>query len=259
MADNDQFHDIPEDVNLPAAGAQPAPVAAVSVKLPEFWSSNPSMWFAQVEASFRRARITVSQTKYDYVFEKLPERVLPSVQDVVAAVNDATPDPYALLKARLCSSFGRNKWQLAYALLDHPDLGDRRPSALMDDMLALLPHGDLADVKFLAMFIRRLPQHMQDHLGTKEFASARAMAEHADLLWDSRGSRPVTAAAVQVAPPARRQSPVGGRRRSPSSNRRSQTPGPAKICWAHRKYGADARTCRLPCGFSGNAPAADGN
>jgi hypothetical protein len=39
----------------PLGGGQ---VIAVGVKLPEFWTSDPDMWFAQADAVFRRANIT---------------------------------------------------------------------------------------------------------------------------------------------------------------------------------------------------------
>jgi hypothetical protein len=51
-----------------------------------------------------------------------------------ALVSDIEADPvkqatsYLLIKNALLTSFGKTKWQMAYALLDHPDLGDRRPS-----------------------------------------------------------------------------------------------------------------------------------
>ena len=51
-------------------------VTAVPLKLPEFWTSDPAMWFARVEAQFRRAQISVQMTKFDAVIEKLPQDVL---------------------------------------------------------------------------------------------------------------------------------------------------------------------------------------
>jgi|LakMenEpi03Aug12_release.lakeMendotaPanAssembly.Ray.scaffolds.fasta_scaffold4999857_1 hypothetical protein len=57
-----QFH-----IQQAVAAALAAPVAAhVAVKLPYFWVKDPKMWFAQAEAQFRRARITVEGTKYDH-------------------------------------------------------------------------------------------------------------------------------------------------------------------------------------------------
>jgi hypothetical protein len=60
----------------PPAQQQLASVSAVAVKLPEFWTSDPIMWFWQAEACFRRSNITTSSTMYDHVLMKLPEAVV---------------------------------------------------------------------------------------------------------------------------------------------------------------------------------------
>ena len=43
------------------------------------------------------------------------------------------------MKAHLCKNFGKSKWQLVYALLDSPGLGDRRPSQLLQDRPTTAP------------------------------------------------------------------------------------------------------------------------
>jgi hypothetical protein len=73
--------------------------APVNVKLPEFWSADPDLWFSQAEAAFRRTHVLDSHVHYDFVLMKLPEDVLISVRDVVRAVTDDTEDPYGLLKS----------------------------------------------------------------------------------------------------------------------------------------------------------------
>jgi hypothetical protein len=69
---------------------QPAPtpqpnisINAVTVKLPKFWSADPTTWFAQAEAAFRPSNVTVSYTKYDHVSMKLPCDVVMTVRDLV--------------------------------------------------------------------------------------------------------------------------------------------------------------------------------
>ncbi len=44
------------------------------------------MWFAQAEAQFRLARITVEGTKYDHVLVKLPEDVIMSVRALIIEI-----------------------------------------------------------------------------------------------------------------------------------------------------------------------------
>ncbi len=51
------------------------------------------MWFAQVEAQFRRARNTVEGTKYDHVLVKLPEDIIMSVRALISQI-EADPNSF---------------------------------------------------------------------------------------------------------------------------------------------------------------------
>ncbi len=82
----------------------PIQVNAVAVKLPDFWTADPTTWFAQAEAAFRRSNVTASYTKYDHVLMKLPQDVVMSVRDLVNSMQPNTPDAYEHLKARLTST-----------------------------------------------------------------------------------------------------------------------------------------------------------
>jgi len=272
---------IAEALAAAAAAAPPPPpaaVAAVGVKLPEFWVSDPDMWFSQTEAVFRRSNVTASFTKYDHVLMKLPEAVVVSVRNLVAAVRPTDPDPYEKLKARLTASYAKTRWQQVFALLRHPDIGDRRPSQLMNEMLALLPAGENGDsTLFLGLFLLRLPVSMRDHLAAADLNTADEMAKHADTLWDARAGDSAVASvsaavdAVSVTSPRRRSPARDSRHRSPERHRqpgrnddrqpRRQTPGrdsgrdsraSPKICFYHRAWGAKAEKCEGPCTWAGN-------
>jgi len=235
---NEQLARLQLGQQVPAAALQPAAVAHIAVKLADFWVSDPDVWFLQTEAEFGRARITVSRTKYQYVLPRLPEK---------------------------------SKWQRGFAIIDHPDIGDRRPSQLMSDMLALLPAENEPDTLFLCHFLRRLPVSMRDHLAAADCNTAEEMATYADRLWDARAGQPVSHVSPQDASvdavDSRSTSP-GGARRAPGGHYaqrgkrgrggqnsgggqpRSSTPGP--LCRLHKKWGARARDCEKPCSWSGN-------
>jgi hypothetical protein len=136
-----QLHLQQQQAPIPPQQQPNIQVNAVAVKLPDFWAADPTTWFRQAEAAFRRSNITVSSTMYDHVLMKLPQDVVMSVRDLVNSVEPTTPDPYEQLKARLTDCYAKTRWQQCFALLDLPPLGDRRPSHLMNEMLALLPTG----------------------------------------------------------------------------------------------------------------------
>jgi len=184
LAVNAALANMPQQPPPPAAAVT---VNAVAVKLPEFWKADPNTWFSQAEASFRRSNVTASYTKYDHVLMKLPCDVVMSVRDLVNSMQPNTPDAYEQLKARLTDSYAKTRWQQVFALIDLPALGDRRPSHLMNEMLALLPTGSNKDDSlFLGLFQRKLPTTMRDHLAAADHQTATSMAKHADVLWDAR-------------------------------------------------------------------------
>jgi hypothetical protein len=255
--------DPPPVIPVVAAAGGDDVVGAVTAgfRLPDFWVEDPTVWFLQVDAKFRRARITSSRVKYEYVLPLLPPKVMTQCRDVlIAASNDEEADPFARLRERLVGSYTPSKWQLAYRIIHHPDIGDRRPSQLMASMLALLPVGEQPNVLFQALFLERLPEDMRKTLGSMKFESCREMAAHGDLVWDAAMEHGQVVAAVQrsSSPAGRSGSPVRSGRRE----RRSGTPGPGKkdgLCRYHHRWGAAAHQCVPPCSWSGNAPAAGGN
>ena len=172
---------------------------------------------------------------------------------IMNATSSSTP--YEDLKAKLVSSYTLTRWQRINRLIHHPALGDRRPTALMDAMLALLPDDEVPGSLFLGLFLERLPVEMRDHLVANEFKNPSEMALHADKLWDARrtqSSDPLLAAAATSPSRARTRE-----RGSTSPSRRAQTPGPSAAgeCYFHKRFGSAANNCRPPCNFPGNARA----
>jgi hypothetical protein len=262
----------PESAPRPAAAhAAPAAVAAVSVKLPEFWMDDPEMWFAQAEAHFRRAGITVSATKFDYVLMQLPAKARTSVREIVR-IADTLPDPYEVMKTKLTASYTKSRWRLVFELFEHPDLGDRRPSEMMDALLSLLPPGEPPGDLFMGQFLKRLPASMRSQLALEEFKNPAQLAASADSLWDARGSPQSSVSAVgRSVSPGRRDSASPSRQRvrqrSPDRprDRRRPTPGPGSrveqdsgLCYYHDRWGRRAHKCEAGCSWTGNGTAAGG-
>ena len=66
-----------------APPAQPA-VAAVALKLPAFWTSDPEVWFAQVaQYQKRNPPITTDQTKFEYVVTSLEPAAAKEVRSII--------------------------------------------------------------------------------------------------------------------------------------------------------------------------------
>ena len=127
---------------------------AVSLKLPAFWEAQPAVWFLQAEAQFHIRKITEDTTKYYYVVSSLDQHTSSRILDILQ--NPPASDKYASLKSRLLDTFGISRRDRASRLLHPHDIGDRKPSEIMDEMLSLL-----ADHEFCLLseqiFLEQLP------------------------------------------------------------------------------------------------------
>jgi hypothetical protein len=264
-------------------------IAAVSkVDLPAFWEADPVLWFRQCESAFRRAGTVSSGVKFDHVVGKLPNAVSLSCRSLLLSINFEDKDAYERLKEHLCKNYSKSKWQQGYSLLDHPGLGDRRPSQLLQDMRALLPDKEVEGVLFQCLFLKRLPTPMSDAVMAAGLENIEDMAAMADRLHDKPAAAGVSAVTTQ--PPCcshvsaidSKQKKFNRSGRSPnrsgrSPDRRASTPGPGKEkkdfssfnaagrpasqwvkgadkswCQYHQFYGDAARTCRPGCTHPGN-------
>ena len=73
---------MPEPNQQPPLPSPPV-VHTVSVKLPEFWTDHPLIWFTQAEAQFAVKKITASMTKFHYVVAALTQGVSAGVIDIL--------------------------------------------------------------------------------------------------------------------------------------------------------------------------------
>ena len=218
---------------------------AVALKLPTFWTAQPDVWFAQAEAQFNLRGITADDTKYYYVVAALDQDTATRVLDLISQPPD--DNKYSTLKGRLIDTFGLNKRERASRLLHFRPLGDSKPSALMDEMLALL--GDHPPrLLFEQLFLERLPEDIRIQLVDAKIKDHRQLAKRADHLWSSRDMESISLAenAIQRKPPSQKQS-------------KSKAPGLVqesnRLCYYHRTFGEAARQCRQPCTWSGNDKA----
>ena len=171
-----------------------ANLAAVSVKLPQFWPDRARYWFAIAEANFETSRITSKKTKFNYVVMQLDQKTASRLMDVIE--NPGEEDPYKALKDRLLESFELTDRERASRILDWTGLGDRRPSQCLEDMILVMPRGltDLG-ILFKEQFLRQLAPEVRAHLAqstnmkNSTVDSLRRLAKEADHYYESTGAR----------------------------------------------------------------------
>jgi hypothetical protein len=206
--------------------------------------------------------VTADDAQFDNSVANLPQDVARQVMRLLRA--PPASGKYPALKAELLSVFGASRAARADALLSLSGLGDRKPSQLASEMLALLgdePHHILVT----RLFVRQLPPDVRLQLAEDASDDLRHLDSRADQLWQEKRQPAVAAAPVAAVTQQRHPSPA---RRSPSPQRRrpkvrlqapAVTADPADdadtICYYHRRFGDKARFCRPPCQFPGNGSA----
>ena len=254
--------------------AETARVAAVSLKLPPFWPSDPEVWFAQVEAQFATRGITQQKTKFDYIVASLSPEFATEVRDLILRPPETRP--YDALREQLVRRTAASEQRRLQQLLTTEELGDRRPSQLLRRMEQLLGgRAAAADGPFVReLFLQRLPANVRMVLAsTSDTTSLEDLSQLADRIMEVA---PPTMAAI---PPAYDEvqslrtevdrlkelvTTLSSRertahQRSPSPRRqrfRRPTPPPATqregLCWYHTRFGDRARKCTPPCTKSEN-------
>lgn len=111
---------------------QATTVARVTIKLPPFWKLDPELWFAQIEAQFVTANVVSDATKYYYVVGTIESDILSQVADLIK--QPPAHNKYQALKARLVTQFGESNDNKLKRLLHGLELGDRKPSHLLQEM-----------------------------------------------------------------------------------------------------------------------------
>ena len=279
MATEEQVQQrIQEALNAEREREQNARIAAVSIKLPQFWPDKTRFWFAQAEAQFETKGITVEKTKFNHVVQMLDSKTATQAMDVIETP-DAT-NPYTVLKQRLTKAFTLSDSEKAARIIDMSGLGDRTPSQCLADMLQLVPQNEAADPGFLFRehFLRQLPSEVRTQLAqTTKIGTAaktlRELADEADRYFTSTGARISTISASSASTDsslplitetsteteifaisnrggtAPRGSQGPGSRGRGGSRQGFRTPKTFTICFYHGRFGDKAQKCVEPCQF----------
>lgn len=87
----------------------------VNLKLPQFWSNDPQIWFAQIEAQFETRRINSQQSRFAHVISALQPEVAQEVRDVL--LNPPQVDAYKALKEQLIRRMSESEQRRLQLLL----------------------------------------------------------------------------------------------------------------------------------------------
>lgn len=156
--------------------------AAVSTerKIPVFWKSDPELWFCRIEASFSRANITNTVTKFEIIIPCLEFDVLKQVADIV---KHPSSTPYEDLKKRLIATYAESETRRIQRLLEGKTLGEDKPSHFLRSMRQLAGENVSEDI-IKTLWMRSLPSNTQAILIATSHTDLDKLAEIADKIHD---------------------------------------------------------------------------
>lgn len=269
-AQGQQSEEIPNATAIVPPSDQTSNLDRIAFKAPDFWQSDPDLWFDQVESHFSMSGIKRDLTKFHAVVTALDLKVLKCVRDLVR--KPPSTNAYATLKKRILESFEQSESSKLNLLLNELELGDQRPSQLLCEMQNL-NGGKLNEESLRALWIKRLPNNVQQILSvcSEEEIGLSKLAKIADrIIEGSHGTisavepqpRSLDALHAEIAALKNAfenlipqiQKPRS-RFRSRTNSRGSNSSKSKPFCWYHYRFGHKANKCTKPCDWQENNQA----
>ncbi|GBN09942.1 hypothetical protein AVEN_110253-1 [Araneus ventricosus] len=260
-------YDDSESLNLPQDGNSFS-CSRVAVRVPAFWVNNVKLYFAQIETNFRIVGIVSEQTKFDTLVAAFDPQTLTHVSDLL--YTPPKDNPYTALKNRLLSEFEVSQNKKVRALLEDLDLGDRKPSSLLRQMLEL-SEGLVDDAFLKNLWLKRLPVNIRTIFSISS-ESLSKLAEMADRMHeynfgevaDVKASKPeyctselremklqISELSKQVETLNARFASLNAKKRH-SRSRSEPRERNNRLCFYHYKFGDRAHKCIKLCSFQNN-------
>lgn len=247
----------------------PVEALATTCKLPQFWRTNPELWFLQVEAVLNTHRIKGDESKYNLVVAVLDPDTIANVADILQ--RPPADGKYDALKAAILHRMTESTDQKLNKFLAGTELGEYKPSHLLRKLRALA--GTHVSENLLRIkWLDSLPSPSQRLLKVLKGQSLEDMAEIADEICAE--SLPVMATSLHnTIPPSEelaalrhsvqrlerkvseQSDPRRNREITPHQRRHDRLPNQftTDMCWYHRTFGSRARRCDPPCSFVSTA------
>jgi hypothetical protein len=253
--------------------AAQAAVNAAAVRLGTFTAEDADAWFLLAESQFGIRGVTSEETRFWHVVTSLDSATAGRLARHVGKADQSKK--YSVAKAWLLKEFAIPRWKRAERVLAKTELGDQKPSQLVDWIRTML---DVEGPEMLATHIvwRCLPSDVQQALRTSKFDTMEELGVLADeVMKNPVHSGPVCNVSYaddssvladpeetmvnRVEQHQRRSNQQIKQQRkqhyNPPQNTDNWRQGSSdRICRFHRRFGDRARNCSPPCSYRSQAP-----
>ena len=235
-------------------------IGRVAVKMPPFWRNKSSLWFAQLEAQFDLAQITLEKTRFTYVVANLEECYASEVEDIITS--PPAVNPYSPIKEQLILRLSSSEEKRIRQLISDEELGDSTPSQFYRRLKSLAGSA-IQDSLLKTLWVQRLPSQTQAILQAQSDLSIEKLLSISDKIAEVQmSSSPSTSVcATQFQPGLEKkveqlalkleeiQQALRPRRSNSRSRSLSRQRSLKGSCWYHNRFGTRARKCVQPCSF----------
>lgn len=249
------------------------------VPVPNMMPDNVETWFIQLESWFALNKIVSDGTKFNTVVAYVDGKMLTQVYGIVS--NPPACNKFQALKDAIMANFGDTEQRRFQKLISGMQLGDKRPSHLLNELRKV---GGRVDEQLLkSLWMQRLPSQAKSIVAAAK-GSLTELAEVADAVCESLDlqsigsidapkavfqsnepqSSTVASLQQQINQLTNRMNQLNNNRNRSRSRSRNQ-PNKANnddnkaqrqnqsnqqtTCWYHRTFGTGATKCRSPCDF----------
>ncbi|XP_071653919.1 uncharacterized protein [Temnothorax longispinosus] len=151
----------------------------LSIRLPPFWPEEPELWFAQLEGQFALCKIKEDDAKYVYVISRIQPKQAKEIKDVIT--HPPAEHKYEAIKKALIQRLTDSQGQRIRQLLEHEELGDRKPSQFLRH-LSTLTGSTVSSELLRTLWLGRLPPQTQAILATRTEDRLKDVADQADQI-----------------------------------------------------------------------------
>ncbi|GBM87074.1 hypothetical protein AVEN_117921-1 [Araneus ventricosus] len=243
----------------------------VIVKIPPFWIDKPEIWFYQVEAQFKISAITAEEAKFNYLISQFYPKFLENVWNITR--NDSQTK-YTDSKFRLLNLFKENKNERIQRLITGIDLGDLKPSQLLQKLRSVAT-SDVSEKLIKTLWLGKLPDSIKNILIVSK-EDIDSLAIMADKICDMSSKteiystsdenssnelldrvinleQQISALCIRTgARPITRNNNYFRNRSRSRSNRHHDFNPKGKLCYFHFRFGTKCfpEKCQPPCSWN---------
>ena len=126
----------------------------MSIEIPPVWPADIKAWFTLLEAQLFCLGITKELTKFYYLVGALTPELGSRFSHATRTTGET---PYTTLREAMLGQMRNSDFENVDFLLNNIEIGDRKPSALLNHLQGICSDMGLNDRFIKAFFIKKLP------------------------------------------------------------------------------------------------------